>query len=214
MFIYYFFQAGLLNKLMHNMGSPFTNTVMPQQLMGDKISSSNTFSGPATFTSPKASDQPEVTLNQPTLINLKKCGIESGFQVMMWDAGVHLLVFLLEAPREAETKVGSHIPLFQLNTGETGLVEQPVCQLSVDSMDGDLAFSSNSRQERVMILGILSWKTATHYGAFPGNFIGKFWNASMLIEILIRRSFIHQISSLRPRYFHSRMIPIAGCHIF
>ena len=39
-----FFQAGLLNKLMHNMGSPFTNTVMPQQLMGDKISSSNTFS--------------------------------------------------------------------------------------------------------------------------------------------------------------------------
>ena len=25
-----FFQAGLLNKLMHNMGSPFTNTVMPQ----------------------------------------------------------------------------------------------------------------------------------------------------------------------------------------
>ena len=136
-----FFQAGLLNKLMHNMGSPFTNTVMPQQLMGDKISFSNTFSGPATFTSPKASDQPEVTLNQPTLISLKKCGIENGFQVAImtptWDAG-HLLVVLspVGSTEEAETKVGSHILLFQLNSGETGLVEQPVCQLSVDSMDG------------------------------------------------------------------------------
>ena len=57
---------------------------------------------------------------------------------MTWDAGVHLLVVLspVGSPEKAETKVGSHIPLYQLNTGETGLVKQPVCQLSLDSMDG------------------------------------------------------------------------------
>ncbi|KAI9556663.1 hypothetical protein GHT06_016453 [Daphnia sinensis] len=147
--------TGLLNKLMHNMGSPFTNSVIPQLMMGEKSSSSHSYSGsaataaPPFVLSPKASDQPEVTLNQPTLINLKDCGVEDGLEVVSliptWDAGYLVAVLgpaeKSEMPRNIEeiateqTKAGSHILLFQLNIGEPGLVERPVCQLSMAAID-------------------------------------------------------------------------------
>jgi hypothetical protein len=146
------FQAGLLNKLMHNMGSPFTNTVMPQLMMGEKIMTThaNTSSisvvappPPPFALSPKVSDQPEVTLNQRTLINLKECGIDGEldvvFLILTWDAG-HLIAILsppdkTELSRNTENvaaeRVSSHNLLFKFNVGEAGLVERPVCQLKV-----------------------------------------------------------------------------------
>jgi hypothetical protein len=54
--------------------------------------------------SPKVSDQPEVTLNQRTLINLKECGIDGELDVVFliptWDAG-HLIA-ILSSPDKLE----------------------------------------------------------------------------------------------------------------
>jgi hypothetical protein len=129
---------------------------MPQLMMGEKIMTThaNTSSisvvappPPPFALSPKVSDQPEVTLNQRTLINLKECGIDGELDVVFliptWDAG-HLIAILSppdksELSRNTENvateKASSHILLFKLNVGEAGLVERPVCQLKVAAAD-------------------------------------------------------------------------------
>jgi hypothetical protein len=142
---------------MHNMGSPFTNTVMPQLMMGDKISSAHSYASSSSSAVPppppfalssKVSDQPEVTLVQRTLIHLKECGVEGELDVVSliptWDAK-HLIAVLSPQTEKSEQsrntenaateKQKSTILLFQLNVSEAGFVERPVCQLKVAAAD-------------------------------------------------------------------------------
>lgn len=129
------------------MGSPFTNSVMPQQMMAEK-SVSNPFVGPAPFNvTSKSTDQPDVTLNQSALILLKDFQVKNGLEIVSlsptWDAG-HILAVVspiksTHKPADLVDEDISHLLMFKINVGESGgLVDRPVCQLKVDGGDGVL----------------------------------------------------------------------------
>lgn len=117
--------TGFLDKLMLNMGSPFTNVIPHhQQMLGDKSvgSSAGTSASSSSKSVPKVADQPDIV--RVATVNLKPHGAVEGMFVSSltptWDA--NYLVAVLSSP-EPECVV----VVFKLKPDSMSIIEQPVC---------------------------------------------------------------------------------------